>query len=84
MSALLEPAEPFDFRARWTIPSRPHLRVHAEYDEESGKAAKRRGYSVIDTRFHNLERRHLVRFFERLDEVRDWIRDGCPDAEPTP
>ena len=82
MTALLVRAESADFRARWTIPSRPHLRVEAEYDEEWGRAAKCRGYSVIDTRFHSLERRHLVRFFGRLDEVRDWVRDGCPDAEP--
>lgn len=81
MSALLEPTEPDDFRARWTIPSQPHLRVEAEYEEESSRAASRRGYSVVDTRFNTFQPRHLVRFFERLDEVRAWVRDGCPEAQ---
>lgn len=80
MTTLLVPAPPDDFRKRWAIPARPHLRVDAEYDEEHGRVAHLRGYSVIDTRLNPLHRRHLVRSFRYLDDVRDWIRDGCPGA----
>lgn len=78
MTALLVPAPPEDFRKRWTIPSQPNLRVEAEYDEGWGRRAQLRGYSVVDTRHHNLDHRHLVRFFTHFTDVRDWIEDGCP------
>jgi hypothetical protein len=80
---VLKAAPASDFRKRWTIPSQPHLRVEAEYDEERGRVASLRGYSVVDTRHHVHDRRHLVRFFTHLADVRDWIRDGTPAAGPT-
>lgn len=82
MPALLSPLPPDDFRKRWSVTGHPNLRVEAEYEEEHHRVARLRGYSVVDTRHHALDRRHLVCFRTALAEIREWIRDNAQTIDP--
>lgn len=78
--ALLVPAEPDDFRKRYDIPGWPHLRVEAAYDETGTAKASVYGYVVVDRRRSELSRLRQVGFFQQLQDVREWVKRGCPGA----